>query len=131
MIILSWNCRGLGSAATVPALCELVRARHPDVIVLFEILSYGVRLETLRVQLHFNNCLVVDCISHSGGVAVLWSNKISCSVLSYSSHHIDMHVAEAGGDWCLTGFYGYPDRGHRHLSPYGSQVHLVSGIKRN
>lgn len=104
MITLSWNCRGLGQAATVPALCELVRVHHPDVILLFETLSFGVRLETLRVKLNFASCLSIDCIGHSSRLAVLWRNKIACSILSYSHNHIDMQVNDPNGDWRMTGF---------------------------
>lgn len=89
MIALSWNCRGLGQSATVPALCELVKARRPDVIFLFETLSFGVRIESLRVKLNFQSCFSVDCVGRSGGIAVFWSNNISCSILSYSKNHID------------------------------------------
>lgn len=36
MIVLSWNCRGLGYPQSVPALRELVKAHKPDVVFLFE-----------------------------------------------------------------------------------------------
>lgn len=88
MIIIIWNYRDLSPSLTIPYLKELVRAIHPDMIFLFETLSYGVRLEALRVSLNFSNCLTVDCVGRSGDLAVLWNNKISCSVLSYCNNHI-------------------------------------------
>lgn len=107
--MLSWNCRGLGQVATVPVLSELVRVRRPDVF-LFETLSFGVRLEALRVKLHFHSCFVVDCIGRSGGLVVLWNINLNCSVLSYSNNHIDLNVTDLDGDWRITGLYGFPDR---------------------
>lgn len=83
MIILSWNCRGLGQPAIVPAPCELVKVRRLDVIFLFETLSFDVRLESLRVKLHSNNCFFVDCVGCSGDLVVLWNNNIGCSILSF------------------------------------------------
>lgn len=35
MIVLSWNYRGLGQAPMIPALCEFVRVRRPDVVFSF------------------------------------------------------------------------------------------------
>lgn len=116
MIALSWNCRDLGNAATVPTICELVRTRKPDIIFLFETLSHGVRLESLRVKLKFDFCFSINCNGRSGGLAVLWVNKISCSVLNYSRNHIDMLVTDMGGNWRITGFYGFPKRNRCHLS---------------
>lgn len=116
MIALSWNCRGLGNAATVPTISELVRARKPDIVFLFETLSYGVRLESIRIKLKFDFCFSINCIGRSGGLAVLWNNKINCNVLNYSRNHIDMLVMDSGGDWRITGFYGFPERNRRRLS---------------
>ncbi|KAL8496770.1 hypothetical protein ACS0TY_020445 [Phlomoides rotata] len=82
MIVLSWNYRGLGQPAIVQALCEHVKARRLDAIFLFETLALCSRLEEIRVKLSFDACLVVDCIGHSGGLAVLWKNANFCSVLS-------------------------------------------------
>lgn len=115
MITLSWNYRGLGQAATVPALCELVRVRNPNVIFFSETLSLSVRFEALRVKLKFTNCFSVDYVGRSGGLAILWRNNISCSIVSYSNNHIDVHVFYSLGDWRITGFYGLPERGRRQL----------------
>lgn len=125
MITLSWNCRGLGQPTTVPALCELVRARRPDVIFLFETLSFGVRLESLRVKLNFHSCFSVDCVGRSGGIAVLWNNNISCSVLSYSQNHIDLLINDLLGNWRLTGCYGFPER-HRRQASWNLLRHLAT-----
>lgn len=47
MIILSWNCRGLGHPTAIPYLCELVKARRPDVLFLCETLSHFVKIAHL------------------------------------------------------------------------------------
>ncbi|KAL8464398.1 hypothetical protein ACS0TY_034068 [Phlomoides rotata] len=116
MIVLSWNCRGVGHPATVPALSELVRAHKPDVIFLSETLASSARLEEVRVLLNFPNCFSVSCIGRSGGLAFLWNNKVACSLLSYSQNHIDMGVSEGSFRSRITGYYGHPERHRRHLS---------------
>ncbi|KAL8504993.1 hypothetical protein ACS0TY_016260 [Phlomoides rotata] len=74
MIVLSWNCRGLGQPATDPTMCELVRARRPSIVLLFETLSY------------------VDCVGRSGGLTVLWNNTADCYIVSYFINHINLHT---------------------------------------
>lgn len=113
MIILSWNCRGLGHPAAVPFLCGLVNARRPDVIFLSETLSHSTRIEGIRTRLSYDS---VNCVGRSGGLCVLWKSTAVCSILTYSQHHIDLSVTEEGGNWRLTGFYGCPEGSRRRES---------------
>ncbi|XP_057774984.1 uncharacterized protein LOC130993963 [Salvia miltiorrhiza] len=110
---LSWNCRGLGHPLAIPTLSELVRAHRPNFLFLCETLAKRNRVETIRSRLNFEGCFVVDCVSRSGGLCMFWKLSSSCKLLSYSSNHIDIHVFDPNGDWRLTAFYGYPDRGRR------------------
>lgn len=41
MIVLSWNCRGLGHPQAVPVIRELVRAHRPGVMFLYETLAHA------------------------------------------------------------------------------------------
>lgn len=41
MIVLSWNCRGLGNLSAIPSLKDLTRSHKPDVIFLCETLVHG------------------------------------------------------------------------------------------
>lgn len=70
MILLSWNYRELGNPATVLALCELVKARRPDVIFLFETLCGASRIEEICVRLQFFSYFNIDCVGRSGGISV-------------------------------------------------------------
>ena len=117
MIYLSWNCRGLGQARAVQVLSELVKTHRPMVVFSFETLVNSNKIESLRVKLGFQNALAVDRLGRGGGVAVLWKDMEKCRVMSFSNHHIDLEIEdEAWGKWCLTGFYGMPERNHRRDS---------------
>lgn len=83
---------------------------------LFETLSFGIRLEQLRVKLNFSSCFYVDCISRSGGLAIFWNVNNNCSTVGYSLNHIDLSVTGSNGDWRLTGFYSFPERSRRNFS---------------
>lgn len=110
MLILSWNCWGLGHPSAVPTLKYLVWDHKPDMIFLFETLAHANKVEELRLRLGFDCCFAVDREGRSGGVAVLWQQKSSnCTILNYSMNFINMEVVDnSKGVWRITGFYGYP-----------------------
>ncbi|KAL8548824.1 hypothetical protein ACS0TY_007911 [Phlomoides rotata] len=107
---------GLGHPTTIPFICELVRARRPVIIFLFETLSLGYRLEELRVKLGFDSCFNIDCIGHIGGISILWKASSIFSVLDFSQNHIDLKVLGPLGDWRVIRFYGFPSRAQRQSS---------------
>lgn len=110
MRIMSWNYSGLGNAKAVSILCELIRAHKPDVIFMFETLVSFSRIEEYRARLGFDVCYVMDCVGQSGGVCAFWRNLDLCTLLYFSTNHIDLEVRDVlHGNWRLTGFYGCPE----------------------
>ncbi|GAU51576.1 hypothetical protein TSUD_414250 [Trifolium subterraneum] len=111
MIILSWNCRGLGGPSVIPNLKKLARGHKPDVLFLSETLSHNRHIESIRVLLGFDSCLAIDAEGRSGGLAVFWKDSSKCRVLNYTRNFINMLVEdEQWGEWRLTCYYGYPER---------------------
>ncbi|KAL8533483.1 hypothetical protein ACS0TY_009761 [Phlomoides rotata] len=104
---------------------EDIMARRPDIIFLSETLASAARIENVRLALNFPNYFTVPCNGRSGGLAFLWNNKVSCSLLSYSLNHIDMKVVKGTLISRITGYYGYPERHRRHLS-WSLLKHLAS-----
>lgn len=49
-------------------------------------------MEFVRVRLKYCNCLTINKMGRSGGLALLWSKDINISVFSYSVNHIDVMV---------------------------------------
>ncbi|KAL0337808.1 UNVERIFIED_CONTAM: hypothetical protein Scaly_2055900 [Sesamum calycinum] len=98
MILLSWNCQGLGSPCTVHALGELLRTHKPP-------WSSWLKPSARKV-------------GRSGGLALLWQKSLTVQLQSFGYHHIDATVypgseAEA---WRFTGFYGIADTARRQDS---------------
>ncbi|XP_058741766.1 uncharacterized protein LOC131614157 [Vicia villosa] len=117
MIILSWNCRGLGSLSAISNLRNIAQRHNPDLIFLSETLANARKMETVRVTLKFDSCLAVDVDGRSGGLAVLWRNNIKCRVLNYSQNFVNMMIEDdIRGQWRLTCYYGFPERGRRKLA---------------
>lgn len=64
----------------------------------------------------FDQCFSMDCIGHSGGLAIFWKRHVNCQVDGYSRNHIDVVFAEANNaGWRLTYYYGFPERARRNL----------------
>lgn len=117
MKILSWNCWGLRSPSAIPNLKKLDQQKRYGIIFFAETLSNSRKLENIRVLLKFEGCLSVDVEGRSGGLAVMWKNTGSCSVLNYSRNFVNIIVNDSEkGDWRLTCYYGFPERSRRKLA---------------
>lgn len=117
MSCLSWNCRGVGSPRTVQVLKDLLNNHKPSFVFLIETLSFTKKIEEMRIHFGFDQCFSVDRVGRSGGLIILWKNNFKCEVMSYSRNHINVVVmVNNSQDWCLTCFYGYPERERRRES---------------
>ena len=96
MIGVTWNCRGLGNPRAVLALKDLVWSHQPNFIFLVETLVNQNKIDAIKKSLGYNGCFSVDCDGRSGGLAFLWKNS-QFSLLSFSSHHIDMQCTMDDG----------------------------------
>ncbi|CAM8926233.1 unnamed protein product [Rhodiola kirilowii] len=107
MIVLCWNCRGMGNARTVRALKDAIDSHRPQVVCLIETKVQHGKWGWLRVKLGFRNCFVVDPRGSAGGLAILWRSEVSLFVRNYSRYHVDVFF-EADFQSRLTLFYGHP-----------------------
>jgi len=84
MSCLSWNCRGLGNAATVKELHELAKKFAPSVLRVLETQVHKSRVEGLKRNLSFDNSFAVSSSGRSGGLGIFWNNEIKLDLLPYS-----------------------------------------------
>ena len=92
MSILCWNCRGLGNPRVIQFLKDIIGQKKPNIVFLCETLCKKERVEAVKRAIGFDGCFVVDCIRHSGGVAMLWRNHEEASLLRYDVSHADMEI---------------------------------------
>lgn len=105
MIVLSWNCRGLGHPRAVLVLLDLIKAHKPDIILLLENLSYSNKVENIRISLGFDGVFSIDREGSTVGICALWKTLNLCSVVGYSKHHMDLEVLDNGAShWILTDY---------------------------
>ncbi|KAI5583896.1 hypothetical protein BDE02_06G046900, partial [Populus trichocarpa] len=88
-----------------------------NIIFLSENLVDANRIDSLRVDIKYDWCFMMDRMGRGRGLAVFWKNLELVSLLGYSNNHVDMSVV--GVDkfkWRFTCFYGFPERHKRRES---------------
>ncbi|CAN0919094.1 hypothetical protein LINGRAHAP2_LOCUS31256 [Linum grandiflorum] len=67
MMILSWNCRGLGQPLTVKHLRRLVRRLCPGILFLMETKHDSFFMEEKQTSFNFANIFCVDSVNTAAG----------------------------------------------------------------
>ena len=80
MIILGWNCRGLGNLRSVQALRELVQQWKPKIVFLMETKMKKYQMEKEKFKLGLLNGLIIPSVGRSEGLAMLWGRNIKVEV---------------------------------------------------
>jgi exonuclease III len=78
MIVLSWNCRGLGNPGTVHDLHRLIKEKKHDLVFLMETKIQNKKCDFIRIKLGFDYMFGVDSVGRSGGLLLLC--KIDCNI---------------------------------------------------
>jgi hypothetical protein len=110
MILINWNCRGLGNPKAVRNLRLLVKEKRPNFLFLIETKSSKNQMDQLRSILGFHGVFVVDTVGCTGGLALLWEEDCGLSISNFFKRHINATIPplRGGVEWELTYFYGHP-----------------------
>ena len=114
MCCICWNCRGLGSDATVREVRDLATCFKPTVFCVLETQLHKTRVEGLASVLGYDSCFAVSSSGRSGGLEIFWNSETNIELLPFSQYHIDAIITERGSDpWRLTCVYGEPQTSER------------------
>jgi hypothetical protein len=84
---------------------------------LSETLVHANKISEIKNKLNFEESFAVDRTGRSGGLALLWRNKINCRIINYSQNYINVEIGQEGRrSWRFTSFYGYPKHDRRRDS---------------
>lgn len=116
MIILGWNCRGLGLPRTVQELVQLVHTYRPRIVFISETRQGERKLKDLRARLGLKNCITQKGKGKGAGIALYWDEQIKIKVLSEGLRYFDVLVHDTLKDitWRGTFVYGEPKSSERH-----------------
>ncbi|PNT70987.1 hypothetical protein BRADI_2g20947v3 [Brachypodium distachyon] len=76
MMILAWNCRGLGRPRTVQDLVRMVHVHQPKIVFLCKTRQKKNVVESLRWRLGLKNVITVCNDTKGGGLALFWDDSI-------------------------------------------------------
>ena len=93
MSLMCWNCRDLGSDATVGELRWLVKTYRPSILFLSETKMVDRKAMNFMWSLGYSSSFVVSSEGLSGGLALFWSLPYSVSLKGFNSHCIDVIVS--------------------------------------
>ncbi|KAM0834300.1 hypothetical protein ACQ4PT_063687 [Festuca glaucescens] len=115
MIILGWNCHGLGMDAIVGELKWLIRRYRPSLLFLSEMKMRDCRARNFMWSLGFTGAFAVSSDGLSGGLALFLSSDLKVDLKSFSSQIMDVLVTqEEGFAWRVTLVYGEPRKELRY-----------------
>lgn len=117
MIIVFWNCQGIGNRETFRALKFLISTTRLDVLILLEPRISGSKADEVCRKLNFDDWARVECVGYSGGIWLLWnSSNFSIDIVQTSPQFIHCRMEEKNREaWFLTAVYGSPNVGARNL----------------
>ena len=108
MSIFCWNCQGARSPETVQQLRVFRRKYFLDFLFLMETKQKFVYMKGVQQSLGYDHLITVEPVELSGGLAVLWKDSYSVSVLSSDKRIIDLKVGLGSIKFYLTCVYGDP-----------------------
>jgi len=114
MRIISWNCQGIGVPLTQSRLFRLNRIYKYDILFLIETLNQCDVLHKLACDLGFSNVITQPPNGRSGGLALMWKNNVSLSLISQDERIIDTFVTYNNKSFYLSCVYGHPIQSERH-----------------
>ena len=80
MIVLSWNCRGLGNQRAVNVLSHLVKEQASKVLFLMETKQTVDEMRWIQNYLHYVSMLAGPCLGRRGGLAMLWKKDVDLHI---------------------------------------------------
>ena len=108
MIILAWNCRGLGQPSAIRELKALVRDSSPDILIMMEAKISNVVMKARLQRLRFDKSVYVPPVGLSSGPCVAWRNEVDLETVSVSKNLISCLIFSnpCFTSWMLSAIYG-------------------------
>ena len=75
MILVSWNCRGMGSSLKVNAVRDLVKSEQPDFLLLQETKITEQEFKDSTKKIRNYEGIAISSEGASGGIGTLWNKK--------------------------------------------------------
>ncbi|XP_028790095.1 uncharacterized protein LOC114746079 [Neltuma alba] len=120
MNTLIWNCQGAAKSKFHSVLKSFIAEHKPDVLVLIEPRVSGPPVDRIIRSFGFPNSHRVEACGFSGGIWLLWSDRMSLQIIH--SHwqfiHTKVRDTQSNQEFYFSAIYGSPNSTIRaHLWP--------------
>jgi hypothetical protein len=105
---MAQNYQGLGLASAVGELRDLVWSLNPTVVFLSKTKLNSKAIDQLKWSMGFTHGVAVNSKEKSGGLALLWKDRVEVSVQPWCQYYIDAKIKWGDFEWRFTGIYGEP-----------------------
>ncbi|KAL5568334.1 hypothetical protein UlMin_024909 [Ulmus minor] len=108
MIILAWNCRGLGQSSAIRDLKALVHDSKHEIICLIEAKISDAAMKLHLIRLHFENSIYFTLVGLFGGLCVAWKDHIDLEPVSVFKNLVSCLIFSnhVSTPWLLSVVYG-------------------------
>ncbi|KAL5738344.1 hypothetical protein ACOSP7_031105 [Xanthoceras sorbifolium] len=83
---------GVGKPSIVPGPHQHMQEHGPEMVFLSETLPNSIQMDSLRRRLGLCGKLSVDRMGRKGSLGLMWSDKVTVSIISYSNFYIDVLI---------------------------------------
>ncbi|KAL5569019.1 hypothetical protein UlMin_025594 [Ulmus minor] len=130
MIILAWNCKGLGQPFAIRELKALVRDSSPDILIMMEAKISNVVMKARLQRLRFDKSVYVPPVSLSSGPCVAWRNEVDLETVSVSKNLISCLIFSDPffTPWMLSAVYGLVRSAEKII--FWNELHKVDSVIR-
>lgn len=118
MVVLAWNCRGLGNVNSMGSARDLIDTHHPDIFIITETRMNSGRAEEVANRLHFGGFAATETIGLRGGILLLWNKEeLEVSIIGSTEQeiHAIIQVKKFNYSWLCSAIYASPRLGERLL----------------
>ena len=111
MILVSWNCRGMGSSLKANAVRDLIKAEQPDFLLLQETKISDQEFQNSMTKNRKYEGIATSAIGASGGIGVIWK-KSNWNLTSNKQNRwwirIDMQSSDLKEEYTIYNVYAPP-----------------------
>ena len=72
MIVVSWNCRGLGHPSKINFLKDLIKSKKPDILLIQDTKLSSQEMEGIIGKSRIYEGLAISTMGASGGISTIW-----------------------------------------------------------
>ena len=71
-------------------------------------------MDRIRFKLGMQGCIAIDSSPSCTGLAIIWNNKTTIDLLSYSDHHIDVIIHFCQLQFHFSGVHGFAETTNKY-----------------